>query len=173
MDATSATILAVVGILAFVLVYRLGTSRTPSVAWGMCGVTTFAVLLLSLHLVLPSYARRFSLCGQIRPYVELCQDSRVPVVCYPRRWDSVSFYLRRDDVRVYTPDDRQQLIGDLKANPRSLAFVKSDQSLDELVRDLPGSMEFVPHGRQGSVAVGWVQQKLEVPPALFANRTNE
>ena len=56
---------------------------------------------------------------------------------------------------------------------RIRAFIKSDRSLDELLRDLPGSMEFVPHGRQGSVTVGWVRQRLEVPATLFAGWINE
>jgi hypothetical protein len=146
---------------------RPGLKRMPAAAWATGAVTVFAMLWSSLHLVLPDYAARFSLREQIQPYVELCQDLRVPVVCYPRRWDSVSFYLQRDDVRVYTPAERPQLIADLRANPRSLAFIKSDHSLDELLRDLPGSMEFVAHGPQGSVTVGWVRQKVEGPSGLY------
>jgi hypothetical protein len=134
---------------------------------------TFAVLFLSIHFVLPVYADRFSLRAQIQPYAELCQDFSVPVVCYPRRWDSVSFYLRRDDVHVYTPDRRRQLIADLQAKPQTLAFIKSDHSLDELLRDLPGSMEFVPHGPQGSVTVGWIRPRLEVPATLLAGRSSK
>jgi hypothetical protein len=96
----------------------------------------------------------------------------VPVVCYPRRWDSVSFYLGRNDVQVYTPDRRRQLIADLRANPRTLAFIKSDHSLDEVLRELPQSMEFVPRGQQGSVTAGWVRQRFEAPATLFARRNN-
>jgi dolichol-phosphate mannosyltransferase len=149
------------------------SSRPPALAWGMCSAITFAVLFLSLQLVWPGYARRFSMRGQIRPYAALCRDRQVPVVCYPRRWDSVSFYLGRDDVRVYTPDRRQQLIADLRSNPRTLAFIKSDHSLDDILRDLPGSLEFVPRGRQGNVAVGWVRQRLEVPGTLLADRSDK
>jgi dolichol-phosphate mannosyltransferase len=153
--------------------FRWRWSQTPALAWRMCGIGTFAVLLLALHLFLPGYARKFSMRGQVRPYAALCRDLQFPVVCYPRSWDSVSFYLQRDDVRVYTPDRRQDLIADLRANPRTLAFIKSDHSLDELLRDLPGSMEFVPDGRQGNVAVGWVRPRLEVPEMLFAGSSDE
>ena len=167
--ATSVT-LACAGILATVALYRVGCSRRPAVAWTLCGATTFAALFLSLHLLVPSYAHKFSLRAEVQPYAELCRDLDVPVICYPRSWDSVSFYLGRDDVRVYTREQRRQLIADLRANPRTLAFVKSDHSLDELHRDLPGSLEFVPHGRQANVTVGWVRQRLDVPRMLFAGR---
>jgi len=64
----------------------------------MCSVATFAVLFLSVHWELPRYAQRFSMREQVQPYAERCRDIRVPVVCYPRCWDSVSFYLGREDV---------------------------------------------------------------------------
>ncbi len=131
---------------------------SPSSCWTLCGIVTFAGLLIALHLALPGYVQKFSMRGQIRPLVEQAKDSQLPIICYPRRWDSVSFYLRRDDVRVYTADRRRQLVADLQANPRALAFIKSDHSLNELLHDLPESLEFVPRGRQGGVAVGWLRR---------------
>src|SRR5262249_22305717 len=117
---------------------------------------------------LPGYAGRFSLRGQVQPYARLAENPQVPVVCYPRPWDSVNFYLRRDDVRVYTEQQRGELLAALRANPRTLAFIKSDRSLDDLLRDLPGFLEFVPRGRHGGVTVGWVRHRWQVPPTLFA-----
>jgi dolichol-phosphate mannosyltransferase len=152
---------------------RWGQKQTMAGSWCLCGAATFAILFVSVHLLLPGYARKFSMRGQVRPYAALCHDPQVRIVSYPRCWDSVSFYLRRDDVHVYTPERRQQLIADLRTNPRTLAFIKSDHSLDELLSDLPGSLEFVPDGRQGNVAVGWVRQRLEVPATLFAGRHND
>jgi hypothetical protein len=171
-SSSIAIFLAGAGVLALVAVYRIGDNVTPATAWSVCGSATFAVLFLSLQLILPSYAGRFSLRVQIRPYARLCQDPKIPVVCYPRRWDSVSFYLRRDDVQVYTPDRRQQLITDLRANPKTLAFIKSDHSLNDLLRALPGSMEFAPRGQQGGVTVGWIRPRFEVPATLFAGRSD-
>jgi 4-amino-4-deoxy-L-arabinose transferase-like glycosyltransferase len=171
-SSSIAIFLAGAGVLALVAVYRIGDNVTPATAWSVCGSATFTVLFLSLQLVLPSYAGRFSLRVQIRPYARLCQDPKIPVVCYPRRWDSVSFYLRRDDVQVYTPDRRQQLITDLRANPKTLAFIKSDHSLNDLLRALPGSMEFAPRGQQGGVTVGWIRPRFEVPATLFAGRSD-
>jgi dolichol-phosphate mannosyltransferase len=172
LSPATGTALAAAGVLALAAVYCLGRTRTLASAWGACGGATFAVLFLSVQLVLPGYAARFSLRAQVQPYARLCQDPRVPVVCYPRRWDSVSFYLGRDDVQVYTPDRRCQLIADLQANPRTLAFIKSDHSLDEVLRDLPYSMEFVPRRQPGNVTVGWVRQRSEVPATLLAGWSN-
>src|SRR5205823_8340604 len=107
-----------------------------------------------LYPTLPGCARRYSMRGQARPYELLARDPGVAVVCYPRGWDSVSFYLRRGDVRVYQRDQRSQLIADLHRREQTLAFIKSDHSLAELLGDLPGNLEFVRRGRQGGVTVG-------------------
>jgi 4-amino-4-deoxy-L-arabinose transferase-like glycosyltransferase len=170
LSSTTGTVLAVVSVLTLIAVYRLGRAWRPATAWGICGSVTFAVLFFSVELVLPRYAARFSLRAQVQPYARLCQDPEVPVVCYPRCWDSVSFYLGRDDVQVYTRDRRRELIGDLRSNPRTLAFIKSDHSLDEVLHDLPRSLEFVPRHQENSVTVGWIRQRLEVPATLFAER---
>jgi 4-amino-4-deoxy-L-arabinose transferase-like glycosyltransferase len=144
--------------------------RRLSASWAFCAGATFAVLFAGLYLTLPGYARRFSLRGQARPYEMLARDPDIAAVCYPRCWDSVSFYLQRGDVRVYQRDQRPQLIADLYRREQTLAFIKSDHSLQELLRDLPGNLEFVPRGRQGGVAVGWVRRRLEVPDNYVAGR---
>jgi 4-amino-4-deoxy-L-arabinose transferase-like glycosyltransferase len=133
--------------------------RRATVSWVCSGAAVFAGLLIGLHLVLPGYARKFSLRGQVRPLAKLVQNPEIQVICYPRGWDSVGFYLHRDDVRVYTPNERPQLVADLKTKPQTLAFIKSDHSLDEFLQDLRGSMEFIPQGRAGDVTAGWVCPK--------------
>jgi hypothetical protein len=85
-------------------------------------------------------------------------------------WDSVSFYLRRDDIRVFSKAERHELIAYLRDVPQTLTFIKSGTSLDDFLRDLPASMEFVRTGRQGTVAVGLVRRRLEVPDTVFAAR---
>lgn len=138
--------------------------------WAACGAVTFVLLLVMVHELLPSYARRFSLRGQVRPHAEACADPAVPVVCYPRRWDSVSFYLRRADVRVYHVAQRDELLADLRRQPETLVFIKSPAALEALVHDLPQGMEFVPRGRQGNVRVGWVRSREEAPVGAYAGR---
>src|SRR5262249_47153497 len=84
---------------------------------GAGGAVTLVVLCVAVHQLLPAYARRFALRGEVRPHAELCADPRVSIACYPRRWDSVSFYLHRPDVRVYTAEQRSALIADLRRHP--------------------------------------------------------
>jgi dolichol-phosphate mannosyltransferase len=139
-------------------------------SWSLAGAGTFVVLLLALHQLLPGYARKFSMRAQVRPNQHLSADPKVPVICYPHGWDSVSFYLRRNDVRAYAPEQRRALIADLRSQPKTLVFVKSERYLREFERALPASLEFVPRGRQGNVTAGVVQHRAEVPSTVFAQR---
>jgi hypothetical protein len=150
-----------------------GPARRPQAAWGLCGAVTFVVLWTALNYLQPGYARKFSLRAQVRLPRELALDPQLPVACYPHRWDSVSFYLRRDDVQVYTPTNRHHLWADLRRRaPAMVVFVKSDDPhqrfLREFERDLPAALEFVPLNQHGLVTAGILRPRTEVPPTLFA-----
>jgi hypothetical protein len=164
--------LALAGVAAAAsgLVLRYGRGRPAVVSWGLCGAATFALLLAASQEVLPGYARKFSVRGQVRPQADLGADPRVPVVCYPHRWDSVSFYLNRNDVRAYGPERRAELIADLHAQPETLVFVKTDRALQELLQEMPASLEFIPRGRSEIVTVGVVRPRPEAPAMLMARR---
>jgi hypothetical protein len=82
----------------------------------------------------------------------------------------VSFYLRRNDVRVYTQAQRSQLLADLETRPATLLFIKSGEAYAELVRALPGSLSFEPHGRQGNVIVARVAPRRIAPEYFYADR---
>ena len=57
-------------------------------------------------------------------------------------------------------EQRAQLIRDLRKERPTLLFVKQGASLDELLRELPDDLEFVPRGRQGrNVITGIVQAR--------------
>jgi dolichol-phosphate mannosyltransferase len=142
----------------------------PRAAWCLCVATTFALLLTAVYGLLPGYARRFSVRGQVRPLVEVAGGRTLPVVCYPRRWESVSFYLQRNDVRVFTATEFPQLVEALRSQPETLVFVKSGAPLDELLAELPAGLEFVQQGRQGTLTAGRVRWRPEPPPFLFAER---
>jgi 4-amino-4-deoxy-L-arabinose transferase-like glycosyltransferase len=132
--------------------------RRPAISWGLCVVVSFAVLLAAFHQLAPAYARQYSLRGLVRRHATAAEQ-RLPVASYPRRWDSVSFYLQRDDVRAYTPERRAALIADLQQAPQTLVFVKSERWLADFLEHLPAGLEFVPCGRQGYVKVGIVQPR--------------
>jgi 4-amino-4-deoxy-L-arabinose transferase-like glycosyltransferase len=112
-----------------------------------CAMVMFALLLAGVYTWLPSYHRRFALRGQVRRFAEVAaQDA---VYCYPKRWDSVTFYLQREDVRVFTTQQREELVAAAMARPKVLLFVKT-RFLQELLTSLPPDSEFVVRGRQGT-----------------------
>ena len=137
------------------------------VSWPVCGGTTFAVLLAGILVLQPAYNRQFSLRDCLR---DVPRSPALSVVCYPQRWDSVSFYLPRADVRGYGVHQRAELLEDLRTHPGTLLLAKSGPLLDDLVRDLPGSLEVVRHGRGGAVTAGWVRAPAEPPDDLFAEK---
>jgi dolichol-phosphate mannosyltransferase len=151
---------------AGLLVLRRADWRTrPRTVWGCCFAMIFAMLFTGVYAVLPGYARKFSLRGQVR---SLAVGQSLPVVSYPRRWDSVSFYLGRDDVQAYGPGELPQLVEQLRGRPETLVIVKTGAPLDALLAGLPPGMEFLPEGRQGSVATGRVRFRREIPSSLYA-----
>jgi 4-amino-4-deoxy-L-arabinose transferase-like glycosyltransferase len=158
----------VLGTLAVAALSRF-TGRC-GVSWGVCAAVTFAVLGFGVYHLQPAYNRQFALRGHLRTDANLADRTRLPVVCYPQRWDSVSFYLPHADVRVYTLEQRRQLLVDLRSQPRTLLLVKSGKVLEDLLRELPDSVEFVARGRPGAVTAGWIRPRLEPPEAIYARR---
>jgi 4-amino-4-deoxy-L-arabinose transferase-like glycosyltransferase len=146
---------------AFVAALLWGTQLSARAAWGACALTMLALSLVAVDRVLPGYQRKFALRGQVRRHRGLAADARLPVFCYPHRWDSVSFYLRRADVRAYDPAHRAELLAELQARPEALVFVKSGDWYDELTRSLPPALEFVPRGRKGNVVTAGLVRRLQ------------
>jgi dolichol-phosphate mannosyltransferase len=149
---------------------RRGLHGRLALSWLVCGAVTFSFLFIGLHQLWPGYARKFSLRAAVCSHLNPSVDPNVPVACYPHGWDSVSFYLGRDDVRVYAANDRARLFADLRARPTTLLFVKSERYLKDLLRDLPASLEFVPHARHEIATAGFVCRRLQMPPMLMARR---
>jgi hypothetical protein len=113
--------------------------------------------------MLPGYARKFGMRGQVRRHLVMAAERHVPVVCYPHRWDSVSFYLQRDDVRAYSPAERRQMLREFQESEQTLVFVKSAGHLSELLRELPEDLEFRPFERQGSNVTSGVVRRRSSP----------
>ncbi|MHB1422473.1 MAG: glycosyltransferase [Gemmataceae bacterium] len=144
-------------ILAVALGFSFALISKRRLSWGACAAITFVVLLFGVYFLQPAYNRQFALRDQLRADAALAATEGLPVACYPQLWDSVSFYLPHADVRVYTREQRRQLLDDLRAQPRTLLLVKSGKAFDELLAELPDSFEFVPRGRSGFVTVGWAR----------------
>ncbi|MCS7046150.1 MAG: phospholipid carrier-dependent glycosyltransferase, partial [Gemmataceae bacterium] len=126
--------------------------------WVGVGATVFAVLVVGVQEFLPAYHGWFGLRGLVRGQLDLAQQDKLPIASYPKRWDSIGFYLQRDDVESYTAERRDELIRKLRQYERTLLFVKPGAAMDDLLRALPNDLEFVPRGPQGrTVSSGIVQ----------------
>jgi dolichol-phosphate mannosyltransferase len=126
------------------------------VSWGVCAAVTFLVLAFGVYYLQPAYNRQFALRGSLHSRAVLAERGRLAIVCYPQRWDSVTFYQPEADVRVYTREQRGQLLDDLRNRPRTLLLVRSGKAFDELFSELTDSVEFVPSARTGFVTAAWV-----------------
>ena len=134
-------------------------------SWGHCAAATFALLFIGVQVGLPAYNDRFALRDSVMAYREECAGGGVPVACYPRGWESVSFYLRRR-VRIYPQAQKGRLFADLHRQRRTLLFVRSGRDLEDLLRELPETVEFAPERHNVGVVIGWVRPRRagERPP---------
>jgi hypothetical protein len=156
------------GIVLAGMVLALRTRKRAS--WAGCLAVTFALLYAGVRELQPAYNRQYALRSDLRKQLALMHDRLTSVACYPQRWDSVSFYLPRADVKVYHADERARLLADLRAQPETLLLVKSGRVLREVLADLPGSVEFVTHGRQGLVTIGRVRAREPILARLDPKR---
>ena len=141
------------------------TFSSRAVAWPNAAIVSFVVLLAGIQFLMPAYNDHFGLRSHLRAHVAQYDDARLTVICYPQRWDSVSFYLPDAEVKVYSARERQQLFAELRGGPRVLLAAKSGKALAEIVAGLPEEMEFVSGSRDAAVIVGWVR-----PRGLVARR---
>src|SRR5262249_42154113 len=88
--------------------------------------------------------------------------SHATVLCYPHLWDSVTFYFNHSGVRAYGHSNRNSLIADLRSRPESVLMVKSGHVLNDLLRALPDSSEFVPIDGPGLITTGVVRQRTKM-----------
>jgi hypothetical protein len=141
---------------------------TRRLSWGACIAVTFVVLAFGVYYLQPAYNRQFALRDSLPSQDIDAENGELSILCYPQRWDSVSFYLPQAQVRVYTREQRRQLLADLCVRPKSLLLVKSGKPLEELLRELPSSLELVPQDRPGLVTAGWIR-----PLSQRANRPSD
>ena len=109
---------------------------------------------------LPDYHQRFSLRRQVEVSSAYEQEEELPIVTYPKRWDSIGFYSRRTNVASYAPAEFARLMYDLHKHGKALIFVKREQSLRDLLNALPDHLELEMLGREENyVAVGMVRPR--------------
>jgi dolichol-phosphate mannosyltransferase len=121
---------------------------------GAFGVMASAMTLGVLYL-LPGYHKQFSVRGELR-YHASSSNLEAPIVCYPQRFDSVSFYIPNKEVAVFGPPQKSQLAAHLADNPGSLVLVKNGRALRELKAALPSSLKLVTRYERAAIVVGTV-----------------
>ena len=117
----------------FLVQGRWQVSRLPLIT----ALFSFALLMLTHYVALPWYAAYRSPMGRPDEVRALCSDPTTPVVCYPRNCDSVSFYLRRDDLRAYRSKEIEELRDLVRMQPRTVILCTHRHSLAALDELLP------------------------------------
>jgi 4-amino-4-deoxy-L-arabinose transferase-like glycosyltransferase len=144
--------------------------RVRQVSWAVCAATTFLLLFAGIEHLLPAYNQQFALRAELVAEAERSAPDKMSIACYPQQYDSARFYVPAADVRVYSVDQRRLLFDDLKRRPETLLLVKSGKVKEDLLKDLPPSLEFVPRGKPGAVTVGWLRRRKERAMDTYAER---
>ncbi len=120
---------------------------------------TGAVCLLAVLFALPWYNDRFSLRHQVIESTIQSTPSTA-IACYPRDWDSIRFYTRRDDVHVFSATQRHELIEFVRQQPDAVVFLRDDQDAERLLADFaPLQTESVSrHGFHRAVRISGVEK---------------
>jgi hypothetical protein len=125
-------------------------------SWAGCAAVTFVALLLAVQHLQPAYNRQFALRGPLRTHAALAEPRQHPVVCYPQRFDSVSFYLPDRRVCSFGLAQQRELIHHLREHPGTLLLVKSGPVLQQLLQQMPPDIVFTTRQRSGAITVGRV-----------------
>jgi 4-amino-4-deoxy-L-arabinose transferase-like glycosyltransferase len=104
-----------------------GRALPPRIAWGLCVVLGFVLIVQVSQSFVPAWsARRSPLAGVRR----LLEDRQVSAVCDGEEWGSVPFHLDHDENFLFTGD---RTLGEVRAfvggHPRTLLFVKDNSGM--------------------------------------------
>jgi dolichol-phosphate mannosyltransferase len=129
-------------------------------SWASCAAVVLVFLGLGQTFLLADYHERFGLRRQVDWSAEYEQDEELPILTYPKRWDSVGFYTKRGNVKSYAPAQLAQLRHDLHRHGRALLFVRRQGNLSEALAAVPEHLEVVQVGsRADYVAVCLVRPR--------------
>jgi hypothetical protein len=154
---------AFVSILFMAFGVAVVAAPTHAPAWTSlagCAVVVFLFLGFGQRTWLPDYHQRFGLRRQVEISSEYEQEEELPIISYPKRWDSVGYYSRRYDIDSYAPANFARLWYDLQKHGKSLIFVKREESLRDLLNALPDHLEIELLGREEDyVAVALIRPR--------------
>lgn len=121
-------------------------------AWQASAALMLGLFLVAALALLPEYHRRFSLRDIV---TEVAGIENAAIVCYPKRWDSVSFYLQ-SPTRV-CPAGGVQELPTLLGGDKSLVFVKNGPFLRLFLDSLPPERKLETCGQCDRLTVGVVR----------------
>ncbi len=104
------------------------------------GGAAFALMAAAHLVVLPWYAGQRAPMGRPDEVRALCGDRAVPLICFPRACDSVSFYLGRDDARTFREKELAALLDALRERPRTVVLCTHRHTLTGLRAALPADL---------------------------------
>jgi hypothetical protein len=104
-------------------------------------ICAFLFVCLGHNLLLPWYAGYRAPLARIAELKEFCSDPSTPIVCYPRNCDSVSFYVGRDDFRIFRSKETHLLVFFMQQHPRTVLLLTHRHSLEALKHALTPDLE--------------------------------
>jgi dolichol-phosphate mannosyltransferase len=133
----------------------IGVRHGGRASWIETGIAMTMFMLAAVFVFLPAYAEKFSLRDELR-----CNAAHGfpdgPILCYPRGWDSINFYLGRDDVRAFRVNELDEMMKELAERPGAVVVART--GFEGAVKQrLPVSAVWEPLGRPGHLTMGRVR----------------
>jgi hypothetical protein len=130
--------------LALALGYCLanGSNKTERLSMAVA-TTAFVLLFIGHNVLLPWYAGYRGAADHLFDVKGYFEDSRTPIVCYPRNCDSVAFYVGRNDLRTYRSKETHLLAQFLLQQRRTVLLLTHRHSLEALRHALPSELDIV------------------------------
>lgn len=143
------------GMVAWFASRRGGAWRS----WLAAAAVSASVLAMAQRVWLPAYHDRFGLRRQVEIASEYEQEEPLPILTYPKRWDSIGFYAGRTDIASHA--DLDQLVRDVRLRGKAILFMRRDESLRTFLERLPAEMEIDMLGRSSDyIVVGVVRMRV-------------
>lgn len=107
-------------------------------------LAAFWMLSAGMHWILvPIYAAERTPMGEAEAMHARCSNPSVPIFCFPRNIDSVSFGVERSDFRTFRSKDVAKLIAELEKHPRSTVLFAHRSSPALLQHHLPANLRMI------------------------------
>ena len=87
---------------------------------------------------------------------ELCNDPKVPVLCYPRNVDSIAFALGRDDMENFRGKETHLLVYGMQQREKTIVLCTHRHSLEGLRQALTPDLKITKTLALDLKPIGWL-----------------